>query len=74
MEFEELKEIIADIFGWEVNKITLATRLNEDLKLNSMNVIELMTAMEEHFGITIDEGRFIDTQTVEELLEYLKKA
>lgn len=55
--------------------ITAELRLNEDLGLDSLNMVELMVELEERFNIEIDESDLDPTalQTVEQVYALVAK-
>ena len=58
MYLEEVKTIVADVLG--LGPAALALDANAPLlgsipELDSMGVVSLITALEDHFGITIDD-------------------
>lgn len=68
MTFEKVKEIIVEQLGLEESEIKEDTSF-EALGLDSLDVVELLMAIEEEFGIEIkaeDAGK-----TVSELVNYI---
>lgn len=56
MVFEKLKEIIAEQLGVDPSTITMDTTFKEDLDIDSLDLVEMMMAIEDEFGIEeIDE-------------------
>jgi len=52
---ERIKEIIADQLGVEQEKIVPEAKFVEDLGADSLDVVELIMAFEEEFGIEIPD-------------------
>ena len=68
MTFEKVKEIIVTELGLEENEISIDTSF-EALGLDSLDVVELLMAIEEEFGVEIkaeDAGK-----TVGDLVNYI---
>ena len=68
MTFEKVKEIIIEQIGLDESEVKENTSF-EDLGLDSLDVVELLMAIEEEFGIEIkaeDAGK-----TVSELVNYI---
>ena len=68
MTFEKVKEIIVEQLGLDESEIKEDTSF-EALGLDSLDVVELLMAIEEEFGIEIkaeDAGK-----TVSELVDYI---
>ena len=54
---ERLRKIIADQLGVDEDKVTTDAHFIEDLNADSLDLVELIMAIEEEFGIEIsDEG------------------
>ena len=72
MELEKLKEIIADVLNVEVNDITEDTTFVDDLGADSLDLFELVMALEEEYGLEIPAEELSDVETVGDIIEYLK--
>ncbi len=70
---ERIKEIIADQLGVEVEKVTPEAKFIEDLGADSLDVVELIMAFEEEFGIEIPDEDAEKIQTVGDVINYLKE-
>ncbi|MBE5760060.1 MAG: acyl carrier protein [Clostridiales bacterium] len=71
MEFEKVKKIIGNIIDIDVNKITLESTF-EDMRVDSLDLVEIVMAIEDAFNITIEPGE--DMQTVEDLIRYIRES
>ncbi|WP_461830065.1 acyl carrier protein [Aquifex sp.] len=70
---ERVKEIIAEQLGVEKEKITPEAKFIEDLGADSLDVVELIMAFEEEFGIEIPDEDAEKIQTVGDVIAYLKE-
>ena len=70
MDFERIKEIIAEQFGLDAESITEETAF-KDLG-DSMDLIELIMALEEEFDMEIEDEEAEKLKTVGDAIEYLK--
>ena len=70
---EKLKEIIADKLSAEVSEITEETRFKEDLQADSLDLFELVMAIEEEFDTSIPSEDLENIATVGDVLEYMKE-
>lgn len=70
---ERIKEIIADQLGVEAEKITPEAKFVDDLGADSLDVVELIMAFEEEFGIEIPDEDAEKIQTVGDVINYLKE-
>ena len=66
-------EIIVEQLGVSEEEVTLEASFIEDLGADSLDLVELIMAMEEEFGIEISDEDAEKIQTVGEAIEYLKK-
>ncbi len=74
MELEEkIKKLIANLLGVEQGKVTPESRFIEDLKADSLDKVELILALEDHFGLKIEDGDADLIKTVEDAVIYIKK-
>lgn len=71
MEFEKIKDIIAEQFGIDADSITEETAFKE--LGDSMDLIELIMAMEEEFDMEIEDEDTEDIKTVGDALEYIRQ-
>ena len=69
--FYEFQIIIAKQLGVDETKITLQSKLNEDLGADSLDSTELVMAIEEEFNIEILDEEAEKMQTVGDVLDYL---
>lgn len=72
--FDKVKEIIIDKLNVDEEKIVPEARFREDLKADSLDLVELIMAFEETFGGTISDEDAQKITTVGEAVLYLAKA
>ena len=73
MVFEKVKAIIAKELGVDASTITLETRLAEDLGADSLDAVELIMAIEDEFGIQVDDENAQNIRKVGDIVSYLEK-
>ncbi|MCF0145427.1 MAG: acyl carrier protein [Eubacterium sp.] len=71
MSFEELQDIIVENIGCEADQVTLEASLSEDLGADSLAAVELVMAIEEASGITIDDSEVANFKTVGDIMNFL---
>ncbi len=71
--FLKVKSIIAKQLGVDEAKITLQSKLNEDLGADSLDATELVMAIEEAFNIEILDEEAEKMLTVGDIVGYLSK-
>ena len=74
MNFEKVKEVIINAANVDEDKIKLSASLESDLGLDSLDAVELGMALEEEFGITIDEDKLASFKTVEDIVNFIDNA
>ena len=63
MILEKLQSLIADQLGVDGNTITMDTNFEEDLGVDSLDIVELSMALEEEFDIGEGSGALLTGQT-----------
>lgn len=71
MEFEKLRDIIVETLGCDAEQVTPEASLADDLGADSLASVELVMALEEAAGITIDDNDTASLKTVGDIVEYL---
>ena len=69
---ERVKEIIVEQLGVEEDDVTPNAKFIEDLGADSLDTVELVMALEEHFDIQIPDEDAEKISTVGEAIEYIK--
>ena len=67
---EKMKEIIADQLGVSEDEVTLEASFKEDLDADSLDLFELVMALEEDVEIPSDD--LAELNTVGDVINYLK--
>jgi acyl carrier protein len=70
--FEKLIKIIADQLDVDPAKITPESHLMEDLKADSMDLVEMIMMLEEEFGIVITDESIYSYKTVGEITTFIE--
>lgn len=71
--FEKVQAIIAQELGIDKEKITMDSRLAEDLGADSLDAVELIMALEDEFGIEVDDEAATKIKKVSDIVEFLEK-
>ena len=69
---EEMKSIIAEQLNCSEDQITEETSFKEDLGADSLDLFELVMALEEKYEIEIPAEDLTDLTTVGSVMEYIK--
>ncbi|MCI5892228.1 MAG: acyl carrier protein [Clostridiales bacterium] len=70
--FEKVKEITVDQLGADEDAVTLEASFIDDLEADSLDIVELMMALEEEFDIEIPDEDAEKISTVSDAVEYIK--
>lgn len=74
MEFEKLKEIIAEVLNVDPDEITLDTTFTDDLGADSLDVYRIVMGIEDAFDIHVEEDAAESIATVGQAVELIKEA
>lgn len=69
---EEMKKMIAEQLSYDENEINLETSFKDDLGADSLDLFELVMALEDEYNIEIPAEELADLATVGDVIEYLK--
>lgn len=72
MVFEKIKGIVSQQLGVDADEITMESTFVEDLGADSLDVVELVMAMEDEFDLEIDEEEADGISTISDVVEYIK--
>ena len=72
MEFEKLKNIIAEVLNVDADEITMDTTFVDDLGADSLDVFQIIMGIEEEFDIEIPSEEAEKIVTVGDAVEQIK--
>ncbi len=72
VNFEKFRGIIAEQLGVEVDKVTPEAKFTDDLSADSLDLVELIMAFEEEYGMEISDDEATKLTTVGEAWNYVK--
>lgn len=73
MVFEKVKNILIEQLGLDDKEIKPESAFIEDLGADSLDVVELIMAMESEFDIEIPDEDVEEISTVEDAVRYIKE-
>ena len=73
MIFENVKKMIAKQLKADESTITADTRLVEDLKADSANVMVMIMDLEDNYGIVIEDDQIMNLKTVGDVVKYIEE-
>jgi acyl carrier protein len=67
-----IKNVISIVFDVPLDSVTLQTSNKNIRNWDSLNLINLMIALESEFGVTLDVDEVVDLLSVEKIVEVLR--
>ena len=74
MFLEKIKPMISENFGIDEAQITADTRIIEDLGADSLDLVDMLTIIEDDFNIVIPDEAAMNMRTVGDVVDYMQKA
>ncbi len=71
MVFDKIKSIISDKLGINQNEVTMDTTF-EDLGADSLDIVELIMAIEEEYDIQVSDEEAEKAQSVGDVVNYIQ--
>ena len=71
-DFEKVKNIIVEQLGATESSVTMEASFIDDLGADSLDIVELIMALEEEFDIEIPDADAEKVVTVGDVVEYIK--
>ncbi|MDC2999667.1 acyl carrier protein [Acidimicrobiaceae bacterium] len=69
--FEKVKTLFEEELGIDSEKINMDAKLEEDLEIDSLGIVEVVMAFEDEFEIEIDDEELTDVGTVGQAVNLL---
>ncbi len=73
MVFEKIQAMIGKQMDVSPQSITMESRLIEDLKADSLDVVELIMDIEQEFSIQVPEEDLTNVHTVGDIVKFIEK-
>ena len=70
--FEKVKEVIMDQLAVEDDAVKMETSFIDDLGADSLDIVELIMALEEEFDLQIPDSEAEKIMSVGDVVEYIK--
>ena len=70
--FEKIKNIVVDQLGVSADEVTLEASIIDDLGADSLDIVELVMAFEEEFGVEIPDEAAEKIATIGDIVNYLE--
>ena len=69
--FEKVRDIVVDQLGVEPDEVAIESTFIDDLGADSLDIVELIMAFEEEFGIEIPDEAAEKINTVQVVVSYI---
>lgn len=73
MVFDKVKQIISEQFNISEDEITLSTSFTDDLNADSLDVFQVIMALEEEFEMEISNDEAEKVSNVGDVVDYIKQ-
>ncbi len=70
--FEKVANIIAAQLDIDAESISESTNIMEDLGADSLDIVEMLMAVEENCGVTVPDEEIPNLKTVRDIVEYVE--
>ena len=70
---ERVKKIVVEHLGVEADKVTMDASFIDDLGADSLDIVELVMAFEEEFGVEIPDDAAEKITTVGDAVKYIEE-
>ncbi|MGN1078437.1 MAG: acyl carrier protein [Candidatus Gallimonas sp.] len=71
--FEKVSKMLAEQLNIDVAEIKPESEVVKDLGADSLDVVELMMALEDEYGVTLPEGEVENVKTVQDIVDMVSK-
>ena len=71
--FEKVRDIAVDQLGVEADEVSIESTFIDDLGADSLDIVELIMAFEEEFGIEIPDEAAEKIKTVQDVVSYIEQ-
>lgn len=71
MTFDKIKELLAEQLNIPADKITMESRVIEDLGADSLDVVEMLMALEDNFNVTVSDEESVGLKTIGDIVKLI---
>lgn len=72
--FDQVKEIIVSTINCDADAITMEASLVDDLEMDSLDALDLSSAIEDTLGVTIPDEKLNDMKTVGDVVAIVEES
>ena len=71
MVFDKVKELIADQLDVDAEKVVAEANIQDDLGADSLDIVDLIMAVEDEFEVKIEDEEVENLKTVGDIVNYI---
>lgn len=71
MTFDKIKELLAEQLNIPADKITMESRVIEDLGADSLDVVEMLMTLEDNFNVTVSDEESVNLKTIGDIVKLI---
>lgn len=71
--FEKVQKMLAEQLNISADTITEDSEVVKDLKADSLDIVELLMALEDEYGVSIPEEDVANVKTVKDIVTLMEK-
>lgn len=72
MVLDKIKEIIKDVLGKDASSFNENTDIMNDLKLDSLDIVDLVMSVEDEWGVVVDDEDIDKLRTLGDVAKYIE--
>ncbi|MBP0965791.1 MAG: acyl carrier protein [Oscillospiraceae bacterium] len=73
MIFDKVKDLVVDQLDADADKVTLDANIQDDLGADSLDVVDLVMALEDEFEVEIPDEAVESIKTVGDIVKYIEE-
>lgn len=73
MIFDKVKDLVVDQLDADEDKVTLDANIQDDLGADSLDVVDLVMALEDEFEVEIPDEAVENIKTVGDIVKYIEE-
>lgn len=70
--FEQVKEILAKQLRVDASKITMDSKIKDDLGADSLDILQLLMAIEDKYNVTVPDEQLATFEKVSDIVSFLE--
>lgn len=73
MVFEKVREVFMDIMGLDAEEVQPETLIYDELDADSLDISQIVLALENEYSIDIDNDFIADMETIKEFVDHIEE-